>query len=112
MFENLNLKEMYDNPKKWWPNNYYRFYKNNISFERQTIINFDSKNNFVKVKDLYTGKVDEFFEFFNRPMSIIEDNGDYFLLVKEDFSVVYNYELYRLDMDIEKINKLKLEIVI
>ena len=44
-------------------------------------------------------------------IEIIENHKEYFLILEEEFCDS-NYTIYKLDMDIEKINKLKLLITI
>lgn len=110
MFENLNLKEIYDNINNW--DTYaYRFFKDDISFERMHIIDFDLKSDTVLIMDTIRNEKITINKLFNKVITISENDGEYFLISEEQF-FRQQYEIHKLDMDIEKIYKLKLLIAI
>lgn len=110
MFENLNLKEIYDNINNWNAHAY-RFFKDDICFERMHIIDFDLKSDTVLIMDTFENEKITINKLFNKVITISENDGEYFLISKEQF-FSQQYEIHKLNMDIEKINKLKLLIAI
>ena len=109
--KDINLKEIYDNHEFWTER--YRFFKNGICFEKMNIIDYDMENKHLIVMDIFKNKPVEY-EYdwlFNMNTEIIENHKEYFLILEEEF-FDSDYTIYKLDMDIEKINKLKLLITI
>ena len=84
-----------------------------IQLERKKkIIDFDLKSDTVLIMDTFKNEKITISRVFNKIITISENDGEYFLISKEQFFKSNQYEIHKLDMDIEKINKLKLLIAI